>query len=167
MWFKFCMRKYDSRQCLPEICTIMDNSLAFHCPSSHAVLLMTWLLKVNDVWNMSVKEWVKFKWMKVLKGLLQQIWCLSTVATAVAIPQLGPFISLVGAVCLSTLGLMFPAIIELVTFWDSPGLGSCYWRLWKNLFIILFGILGFITGTITSIEEIISEFGGTEWTTSV
>jgi proton-coupled amino acid transporter len=80
----------------------------------------------------------------------------------VAIPQLGPFISLVGAVCLSTLGLMFPAIIELVTYWDSPGMGSCYWQLWKNFFIILFGILGFITGTITSIEEIVTEFGGTE-----
>jgi proton-coupled amino acid transporter len=85
-----------------------------------------------------------------------------TVAIAVAIPQLGPFISLVGAVCLSTLGLMFPAIIELVTYWDSPGMGSYYWRLWKNFFIILFGILGFVTGTITSIEEIIREFGGTE-----
>lgn len=85
-----------------------------------------------------------------------------TVAVAAAIPQLGPFISLVGAVCLSTLGLMFPAIIELVTYWESPGMGSCYWRLWKNFFIILFGILGFVTGTITSIEEIIIEFGGTE-----
>lgn len=37
---------------------------------------------------------------------------------AAAIPNLGPFISLVGAVCLSTLGLMFPAIIEVVTFWE-------------------------------------------------
>ncbi|KDR21503.1 hypothetical protein L798_02967, partial [Zootermopsis nevadensis] len=93
---------------------------------------------------------------------VRTILVIATVAIAVAIPQLGPFISLVGAVCLSTLGLMFPAIIEIVTFWDSPGMGSCYWRLWKNVFIILFGVLGFITGTITSIEEIITEFGGTE-----
>lgn len=94
--------------------------------------------------------------------VVRTLLVIGTVAIAVAIPQLGPFISLVGAVCLSTLGLMFPAIIELVTYWESPGMGSCYWRLWKNFFIILFGILGFITGTITSIEEIVAEFGGTE-----
>jgi len=41
------------------------------------------------------------------------------VGIAAAIPNLGPFISLVGAVCLSTLGLMFPAIIEVVTFWEQ------------------------------------------------
>jgi solute carrier family 36 (proton-coupled amino acid transporter) len=34
-----------------------------------------------------------------------------TVAVSAAIPKLGPFITLIGAVCLSTLGLMFPAII--------------------------------------------------------
>lgn len=87
---------------------------------------------------------------------------LATVAIAVAIPQLGPFISLVGAVCLSTLGLMFPAIIEIVTYWESPGMGTCYWRLWKNIFIIMFGILGFITGSLTSIEEIVETFSGTK-----
>lgn len=98
----------------------------------------------------------------VAEYIIRGVLVLATVAVAAAIPQLGPFISLVGAVCLSTLGLMFPAIIELVTYWESPGMGSCYWRLWKNFFIILFGILGFVTGTITSIEEIIIEFGGTE-----
>jgi Transmembrane amino acid transporter protein len=45
--------------------------------------------------------------------------CLILVGIAAAIPNLGPFISLVGAVCLSTLGLMFPAIIEVVTFWEQ------------------------------------------------
>ncbi|PSN47057.1 Proton-coupled amino acid transporter-like protein pathetic [Blattella germanica] len=84
---------------------------------------------------------------------------IATVVIAVAIPQLGPFISLVGAVCLSTLGLMFPAIIELVTYWDNPGLGPGYWILWKNVLIIMFGILGFVTGTLVSIEEIIETFG--------
>lgn len=81
-----------------------------------------------------------------------------TVAVAIAIPKLGPFISLVGAVCLSTLGLMFPSIIELVTVWERDnGLGKFNWILWKNLAIIAFGVLGFITGTLVSIEEIMAE----------
>jgi len=79
-----------------------------------------------------------------------------TVCVAIAIPNLGPFISLVGAVCLSTLGLMFPSVIELVTVWEQEnGLGKWNWRLWKNIAIITFGVLGFLTGTYVSIQEIL------------
>lgn len=79
-----------------------------------------------------------------------------TLCIAIAIPNLGPFISLVGAVCLSFLGLIFPSVIEVVAFWDRPnGLGSYNWVLWKNLFLIAFGILGFLTGSYVSIIEII------------
>ncbi|KAJ8919850.1 hypothetical protein NQ315_006379 [Exocentrus adspersus] len=78
-----------------------------------------------------------------------------TVILAILIPNLGAFISLVGAVCLSMLGLIFPSIIDLVTFYDDPGLGRFNWRLWKNLFLICFGLVGFLTGTYFSINEII------------
>lgn len=79
-----------------------------------------------------------------------------TVCIAIAVPDLGPFISLVGAVCLSFLGLIFPAVIETVTFWDRPnGLGRYNWVLIKNVFLISFGILGFVTGSYVSILDII------------
>ncbi|XP_063546616.1 proton-coupled amino acid transporter-like protein CG1139 [Cydia strobilella] len=82
---------------------------------------------------------------------------LMTLGIAIAIPKLSPFISLVGAVCLSFLGLIFPAVIETVTFWDRPnGLGFCKWVLWKNMFLVSFGILGFLTGSYVSILEIIN-----------
>ncbi|KAL1117154.1 hypothetical protein AAG570_004481, partial [Ranatra chinensis] len=89
------------------------------------------------------------------------ILVIMTVGIAIAIPNLGPFISLVGAVCLSTLGLMFPSFIELVVCWEEPGLGRFNWILWKNVLIIMFGVLGFVTGTITSIHEIYDTFGQT------
>ncbi|XP_018898467.1 proton-coupled amino acid transporter-like protein pathetic isoform X2 [Bemisia tabaci] len=76
-----------------------------------------------------------------------------TVVLAITFPELGPFISLVGALCLSTLGLMFPAIIELVIYWEEPGMGAYNWRLYKNLAIIAFGLLGLVTGTYTSLWE--------------
>lgn len=82
-----------------------------------------------------------------------------TVTVAALIPDLGPFISLVGAICLSTLGLMFPSIIELIVCWDTPGLGTLNWKLWKNVLIISFGFLGFVTGTYTSIDEMIHTWG--------
>ncbi|XP_075991469.1 proton-coupled amino acid transporter-like protein pathetic isoform X2 [Anticarsia gemmatalis] len=80
-----------------------------------------------------------------------------TLCIAIAIPNLGPFISLVGAVCLSFLGLIFPAVIETVTFWDRPnGLGRFNWVLYKNIFLVCFGILGFLTGSYVSILDIIA-----------
>ncbi|XP_043278035.1 proton-coupled amino acid transporter-like protein pathetic isoform X2 [Venturia canescens] len=82
---------------------------------------------------------------------------LFTVGVAIAIPNLGPFISLVGAVCLSTLGLMLPSVIELVTVWEQEnGLGRFNWILWKNIAIISFGVLGFVTGTYSSIHDILN-----------
>lgn len=77
-----------------------------------------------------------------------------TVCIAIAIPNLGGFISLVGAVCLSTLGLIFPAIIDLVTFYEEPGLGRFNIRLWKDAFLIVFGLVGFVSGSYVSILEI-------------
>lgn len=82
---------------------------------------------------------------------------IATVLIAISIPNLGGFISLVGAVCLSMLGLIFPGIIDLVTFYEEPGLGRYNWRLWKNLFLICFGVIGFLTGSYVSIQEIIKD----------
>lgn len=80
-----------------------------------------------------------------------------TVATTIAIPNIGPFISLIGAVCLSTLGLMFPSMIEIITYYERPGYGKFKWILWKNILLICFGITGFLTGTYVSLHEIYDE----------
>lgn len=79
-----------------------------------------------------------------------------SVIISILVPHLGGFISLVGAVCLSTLGLIFPAIIEQITFQDDTKSGLQDWRLWKNLFLIAFGVIGFFTGSYVSIREIIA-----------
>lgn len=88
---------------------------------------------------------------------LRIILVCATVAIAIAIPNLGGFISLVGAVCLSTLGLMFPSLIEIVVYWEEPGMGRFNWRLWKNLFLICFGLVGFVTGSYVSIIDILND----------
>lgn len=62
--------------------------------------------------------------------------------------------SLIGAVCVSTLGFMFPATIELLTYYRRPGFGTLNWILWKDIALILFGVAGFLTGTYVSIMEI-------------
>jgi proton-coupled amino acid transporter len=76
-----------------------------------------------------------------------------TVVLAVAVPTISPFISLIGALCFSILGLIVPAFIEVVTFWDH-GLGPYRWRLWKNIVVSIFGVMALSFGSYTSIVEI-------------
>lgn len=70
------------------------------------------------------------------------------------VPNLGPIISLVGAVSSSTLALIFPPLIEIITFAPDK-LGRYYWVLWKDITIMVFGILGFMFGSYASIEALL------------
>lgn len=75
-----------------------------------------------------------------------------------AIPNLELFISLFGALCLSALGLIFPAIIEMCTYWNvSVGMEKT-WLIIKTVLIVLVGLAGLITGTYTSLEEMVKTF---------
>lgn len=80
------------------------------------------------------------------------------VLLAVAIPNLELFISLFGALCLSALGLVFPALIQLFTYWKQiSGLKKVVMVL-KNSFIVIVGLVGLVIGTYTSLSEIIATF---------
>lgn len=77
-----------------------------------------------------------------------------TFALAAAVPNLGAVISLVGAFSSSALALIFPPIIHLITFWPNK-LGKYRWKMWKDIAIIVFGVLGFLLGSYVSILNII------------
>lgn len=78
-----------------------------------------------------------------------------TFVLAACIPNLGPIISLVGAVSSSMVALIAPPIIEMITFW-SVGYGRYNWMLWKDVAILIFGLLGFVFGTYTSVAQILN-----------
>lgn len=81
-----------------------------------------------------------------------------TFLLAVAIPNIGMLISLVGAFCLSALGLAFPAIIEMGTYYYTLNGNHFKWMMAKNSVLIVFAIFGLIVGTYTSIQEIVNGF---------
>ena len=83
---------------------------------------------------------------------------LSTVILAVAIPELELFISLFGALCLSALGISFPALIQTCAFWKVREGRERAFLATKNIAVILFGLLGLVVGTYTSLEKIIDNF---------
>ncbi|XP_050099904.1 proton-coupled amino acid transporter 1-like [Anopheles aquasalis] len=86
---------------------------------------------------------------------------LLTFVLAAIIPNLGTFISLVGAVSTSTLALVFPPLIELLTVWPSrarspsPSRFGHRWLILKDALIIAFGASGFFFGTAKSLAMII------------
>jgi proton-coupled amino acid transporter len=81
-----------------------------------------------------------------------------SVLLAVAIPRLELFISLFGALCLSALGIAFPATVEMCLLWPSKRYGRFYWILIKDIVLIVCGILGLVIGTYTSVANIVHSF---------
>ncbi|XP_069688333.1 proton-coupled amino acid transporter-like protein pathetic [Periplaneta americana] len=102
--------------------------------------------------------WNSVKGMFTKKPLLSEyavrtVLVSSSIVLAVAVPTISPFISLIGALCFSILGLIVPAFIEVITFWEK-GLGPYRWRLWKNVVVTIFGLMALVFGSYTSIREI-------------
>lgn len=116
-----------------------------------------------------------------------------TVVAAALIPRLDLFISLIGALASSCLAIIFPAIIQMCTFWsredswdesngearlvsnggasdddddDDAKKGAAsrgfLWNLFvcKNFLLVVFGILGLITGSWISISELSASYMG-------
>lgn len=81
-------------------------------------------------------------------------------ALAIAVPDLEPFISLVGAVFFGSLGLFVPAFIEIVFLTTNGGFGRGQWLLWKNLFLMIFALIAMFAGAFVSIKDIVETYTG-------
>ncbi|KAK0177380.1 hypothetical protein PV328_001441 [Microctonus aethiopoides] len=112
------------------------------------------------MWPEVVKRYGPFRCPVLAETLFRSVLCLVTFILAEAIPNLGLFISLVGAVSSTALALLFPPIIELVVCSGNHTLG--YYKLSKNIFILFIGLLGFVTGTYESITSIVTAFSKNE-----
>ncbi|XP_050519736.1 proton-coupled amino acid transporter-like protein CG1139 isoform X2 [Daktulosphaira vitifoliae] len=77
-----------------------------------------------------------------------------TFALAAAIPNLSAVISLVGSFSSSALALIFPPIIELMTFWEQSSGKEFAIMFIKDISIILIGFIGFGFGSYASLCNI-------------
>uniref|UniRef100_A0A1A9VEA9 Amino acid transporter transmembrane domain-containing protein n=1 Tax=Glossina austeni TaxID=7395 RepID=A0A1A9VEA9_GLOAU len=112
----------------------------------------------NIVWNKYLAKRVKDIRKHVLFELLVRCAIvLLTFAFAIALPDLSLFLSLVGAFCLSILGLIFPALLQICVQYRT-GYGKWNFRLMKNLLLVTFGAVGGIMGTYVSIMEIVRAY---------
>nr|CAD7431003.1 unnamed protein product [Timema monikensis] len=112
---------------------------------------------IDIIWPGLAERFGPFRHPVCMETIFRTALVLFTFILAEAIPKLGLFISLIGAVSSTALALLFPAILDLVTFWED-GFGRFHYRLIKNSTIFLIGIIGFATGTYVSMEQIINAF---------
>ncbi|KAF7988433.1 hypothetical protein HCN44_001006 [Aphidius gifuensis] len=69
-------------------------------------------------------------------------------------PEILPLIGLIGACCLSILGLLVPVIIETITYWNDDTIVWRILRTMKNIFITIIAALAFYYGTSDSLNDI-------------
>ncbi|XP_059480790.1 proton-coupled amino acid transporter-like protein CG1139 [Neocloeon triangulifer] len=110
---------------------------------------------IDIVWNIYLSPHIKSKGYRITtEFVVRTLLVVLTFLVAAAVPELDLFISLIGAFTLSILGIVLPAVIQMATFEDERS----SLRLAKNIFLIVFGLVGLVTGTYISVKDIIHEY---------
>ncbi|XP_067008887.2 proton-coupled amino acid transporter-like protein CG1139 [Anabrus simplex] len=124
-----------------------------------AAVLFTYALQMyvpnKIVWE-GLECYVKKGWQNTAQNTYRIGVVIIATCVAAAVPELDAIISLVGAVFLSTLGLLCPAVIETVTFWDELGPGR--WKLWKNVIVVVLALVVLVSGAYSSIARIVETY---------
>ena len=77
---------------------------------------------------------------------------------AATVPWLDLLVSLLGAVKMSTLSLMAPALIDSAAHWNEDTGGVFVYRCVKNIIVFIIGFLACVVGTYISTMEIVNKF---------
>lgn len=107
-----------------------------------------------DIMWRAVKEKCSHKYQGLCHTIMRICISIFTICVALLVPELEPFISLVGSIFFSILGITIPAVVETISCWDGH-LGRGKWRFWKNSTLVIFSLLALIFGSWISISDII------------
>ncbi|XP_068627919.1 proton-coupled amino acid transporter-like protein pathetic [Battus philenor] len=108
---------------------------------------------VLDIFTKYTEPHIKEKYRNITQVLARiAVVCFSG-GIGIALPMLEQIINIVGALFYSILGLIIPGVIETIFRWEN--LGRYRWILWKNTFIVLFGLGSLISGCTVTILDII------------
>ncbi|XP_046996837.1 proton-coupled amino acid transporter-like protein CG1139 isoform X2 [Schistocerca americana] len=122
-------------------------------------ILFTFALQMypalHIMWSGVVSRFGPFRRPVLVELALRTMVVILTFVLAEVVPNLGAFISLIGAVSSCALALLFPALIDVVYRWEH---GISWFDIIKNTFIFLVGLAAFATGTYASLMSLIESF---------
>ncbi|CAK1551927.1 unnamed protein product [Leptosia nina] len=115
--------------------------------------ILQFYVPMEIVWR-NVKPRVTQKYHNYAQAIMRAVFAILTVAAAATLPRLEQVIGLEGAFFYSFLGLIAPSLIDLIFRWER-GLGKFNYVIYKDLFLIIFGLFVLVTGVTQSVREII------------
>ena len=156
-----------NRSCKETLSPAFEN-LIFLCYSAAQICLFLFSLSIffsyalqfyvlMEIFGPNVlRPLVSDRWYSPMEYLTRVILNVITFALAATVPWLELVVALLGAVKMSTLSIMAPAIIDTASNWSN--LGRYKWVLIKNVIIFLFGLFGCIMGTYVALRDIVRNF---------
>ncbi|ESO89511.1 hypothetical protein LOTGIDRAFT_218879 [Lottia gigantea] len=135
---------YVSAKLMFAVCVFISYGIQLYVP-------------VKIIWP-GLKSRTQSPWLQKYGEYILRIFLLFlTCGFAISVPHLDLLISLIGAFASSALALILPATIELITY-SAEGEILSRWTKVKDVLIIIFGVIGFATGTYTALLNIIQKF---------
>ncbi|XP_054740052.1 proton-coupled amino acid transporter-like protein CG1139 isoform X1 [Anastrepha obliqua] len=107
---------------------------------------------IDIVWNNWLKAKVAEKRSFALEMVFRIAIAVSTVLIGIACPKLTLVLSLMGALCMSCLGLILPAILDICVKYET-GYGPLKLYLLLSTLSVFIGIVGAVAGTYVAIHE--------------
>uniref|UniRef100_F6ZUD7 Amino acid transporter transmembrane domain-containing protein n=1 Tax=Ciona intestinalis TaxID=7719 RepID=F6ZUD7_CIOIN len=147
------------------LCQSVKIMLALVMVASYAI---QFYVPIEIIWPKIKRRFMpsnQLSWELLFRTFLVMFTC----SCAIAIPNLGDYISLIGAFSSSFLALILPPIIELLTFSSQSEVRTTSLsklQILKNVVIVVFGFSGFVAGTIVSVKAIVKDLSSSD-TTSV
>jgi len=91
---------------------------------------------------------------RVVLYIFRTCLVLITFSLAAIIPNIGLFIGLIGSLCSSALAIIFPPLIYVLAMREEAG----WYIKSKAAFLVLVGLVGFATGSYSSLAAIVTYF---------
>lgn len=113
---------------------------------------------MDITWRKLLKDRLPLRFHNLGQVVARSIIVTLTAGVAAAVPDLEPIIGLVGSICFSILGLMIPAIVDIILRLETD-FGFYNWILVKDVLLIIFSLFGLISGSYASILSLVNGSG--------
>ncbi|XP_055527153.1 proton-coupled amino acid transporter-like protein pathetic isoform X2 [Wyeomyia smithii] len=115
---------------------------------------LSYYVPMDIIWR-RIESKVPEKRRNITQIVLRLVVLILLTGVTMGVPELEPFVGLVGSFCSGNLVVLVPVALDIVFRWPN-NFGNYQWRLAKDCLLGLFGLLVLVSGTIASVRNIIA-----------